>query len=163
MLVPFVEAQQQDADKQAAYYSMSGTITGIPVAVNSFPMEPKRASVRTRKPVASGNVARLIKQLRSPETIDRIYAAFDLGELGSSAAPAVPSLVAGLNDDSKWMRRASAKALGKIGLPACSATPALRRSLGDRDKYVRDSTTNALRRLDRVCSVTSARGRAITR
>ena len=144
VLVPFVEADpQSQAVARAANPSSYQTRRGVYKS-------PKYALAAT----PDQKVQRLMRQMKSPEVIDRIYAAYDLGELGPKAAPAVPVLVDGLQDSTKYVRRASVKALAKIGAPACGSLPAMRRSIGDKDRFVGASAENAVRKLQRSCSRT---------
>ena len=142
VLVPFVEADPQSqevarAASPSSYQSRRGVYKSPKYGIAGTPDQ---------------KVQRLIRQMKSPEVIDRIYAAYDLGELGPKAAPAVPVLVDGLQDSTKYVRRASVKALAKIGAPACSSLPAMRRSMNDKDHFVSGSAENAVRTLQRSCT-----------
>jgi len=57
----------------------------------------------------------LTKLLESPFEWTRLNAAFALGEMGSDAAAAVPSLEAALKDQSHYVIRVAANSLGAIG------------------------------------------------
>src|SRR5262249_5974389 len=67
-----------------------------------------------------------------------------LGELGESAAPAVPDLMGYLRDRNEQIRAASAEALGKIGAPAKIAINALIAALGDDFWRVKANACEAL-------------------
>ena len=140
VLVPFVEPDQ--STKQEIQSAKLATPSG-------------RREYRSRKyPVrstAEQKVERLVRQLKSPVTLDRIYAAYDLGALGPQAAEAVPALVVGLRDETKFVRRAAVKALAKIGSPACTALPDMRRSMSDKDNFVSRSSGNAVKKLQPSC------------
>jgi hypothetical protein len=144
LLLPFVEP---DAKTKAEIRSNQ-------TAANSPAM--RRGEYRSRAYKLPGatekKLDKLMRQMKSPVAMDRIYAAFDLGELGPKAAPAVPILVNSLHDSSKHVRRASVKALAKIGPPACGALPEMRKSINDKDKFVRESAQNAERKLARKCT-----------
>jgi HEAT repeat protein len=67
----------------------------------------------------------------------RASAAFDIGEMGSSALVAVPKLAALLSDEELAVRVDACLGLEGIGPAAKSALPALRRTLSDPSAYVR--------------------------
>jgi HEAT repeat protein len=67
---------------------------------------------------------------------DRLRAIEALGEIGPSAAPAVPLLVLALREEGPVRLRA-VEALGRIGPPAREAAPALERVLSDPDLQAR--------------------------
>jgi HEAT repeat protein len=67
-----------------------------------------------------------------------------IADLGEAGAPAVPTLIEKLKDESEWMRRQAAWALGSIGAPAAEATSSLIDALRDRDWGVRLSAALVL-------------------
>lgn len=87
-------------------------------------------------------------RLGAKDPLDRVEAAWELGELRAAAAPAVPALVAALEKDPDAEVRASViAALGKIGRRSAPATAALRRALGDARLDVRREAVDALGRI----------------
>jgi HEAT repeat protein len=74
-------------------------------------------------------------------TTRRVCAAV-LGEIGADARAAGPSLAQVLNDDSKAVRLAAARALGAVAAPA--AVPALARALKDESPAVRLAAAGSL-------------------
>lgn len=89
-------------------------------------------------------------RLESKNWITRRNAAYELAEMGSVAAPAVPALIMALSDDSDWhdhynqVRRAAARALGNIGFASRAANPILIETLENRDYNVRLEAVKAL-------------------
>ncbi|MCC6220554.1 MAG: HEAT repeat domain-containing protein [Deltaproteobacteria bacterium] len=88
-------------------------------------------------------IAKYMKELHDKDAAVRTRAASSLGSLGAKAKKAVPLLIASLDDESKHVRRASAKSLGKIHSP--EAVSPLIRTLRDRDWFVAHSAANALK------------------
>jgi hypothetical protein len=70
-----------------------------------------------------------------------------IGQLGSDATWAVPTLVALLRDRRPGTRRLAAEALGNIGPAASEATSALESATRDSDDRVRTSAEQALERI----------------
>ena len=103
-----------------------------------------------RSTSASSMVNRYIKELSDKSATKRTSAASYLGMMGEKAAPAVPALVAALQDSERFVRRAAARSLGKIGAPALGAKEALRQATRDRDEYVAHTAKLALEKLSRV-------------
>jgi HEAT repeat protein len=68
-------------------------------------------------------VATLITELKSDDPFRRLITVKRLGWFGQSAAPAVPALIAALQDET--VREEAVKSLGKIGPEAKAAIPAL--------------------------------------
>ena len=72
------------------------------------PEKVKEAQLKQR-------IQRLLSQLTVPDVNDRIYAAQELGEIGSAAKDAVPSLIKALKDEDEVVRICAAEALRRIG------------------------------------------------
>jgi TolB-like protein/Flp pilus assembly protein TadD len=70
-------------------------------------------------------VLSLTDTLRHGDRVERRLAVRALGRFGSSAAEAVPVLIATLDDEMSWMRNDAVIALGKIGPAAEAAIPAI--------------------------------------
>jgi HEAT repeat protein len=84
----------------------------------------------------------------------REAAAEALGELGAISAPAVPQLIASLNEDddvlSFYVQRAAAKALGNIGPAAKSAIPHLRQLVeSETDEKLKEIAADAIKQINR--------------
>ena len=110
----------------------SGTIAG-----RVTPVSKKKTKLERR-------LEKLTKNLKYKDDVVRTHAAFWLGEMRGDGVAAVPDLVDSmLHDESRWVRRASAKALGKIG--SGEAIRPLSLAVKDRDKWVAHSAANALR------------------
>lgn len=112
------------------------------------------------------SVKELILQVEKGDFTAKLLALDKLGELGSDAKPAVPTLITILGDDKSpipgadeaveqttisrpeeanaTLRSAAAATLGDIGPDAKAAIPALLKSLKDKDKYVRCVSADAL-------------------
>jgi HEAT repeat protein len=75
----------------------------------------------------------------------RAAAARALGQLGPSAASAIPSLITALNDVSPIVRETCAQALGELA--ATAAASELKRLTGDSDVAVRAAATTALAKM----------------
>lgn len=67
----------------------------------------------------------LVEMLEDRSDEFRAFAAYALGQLGSSAKGAVPALIAALKDDEPKVRGEVIRALGDIGPEAAKAVPAL--------------------------------------
>lgn len=115
--------------------------------------KPQQEVTLTRKlprppqvPREQRQLALFVRQLRDPQDVVRVNAATSLGLMGTKAKPAVPTLIAALQDKHKRVRRASAQALGKIG--AREAIAPLKLRLRDSDKWVAHSASVALKKLE---------------
>ncbi len=89
-----------------------------------------------------------VPALRAALTSDRsdvpVWSAFTLGEMGTTAEPAVDDLAKALTSSKPTLRAAAAQALGKIGPQAASATDALTAALADKDLQVQQHSAAAL-------------------
>jgi HEAT repeat protein len=101
-------------------------------------------SKRTNKAIPS-----LGKAVLDSEVDVRQEAAATLGRLGSKAAPAVPQLAKGLQQNRDWwnVRKAIIEALGDIGPAAADAIPNLVEMMQDKDDDVRKAALNAIRKI----------------
>ncbi len=95
----------------------------------------------------SDRLALLIETFQHAILYDQIRAAIFLKDMGPRAAPAVPMLMAALNDPHERIRGAAAMVLGSIGSAAVPAAPALMRCLNDSGWMVADDAQEALRQL----------------
>ncbi|MCC6954691.1 MAG: HEAT repeat domain-containing protein [Deltaproteobacteria bacterium] len=113
-------------------------------AMSSGVVETAVIAVPKKKDKVTRRLEKLTKNLDYKDPVVRTHAAFWLGEMREAARPAIPALTSTLlKDDSRWVRRASAKALGKIG--TSDAVRPLTLALKDRDKWVAHSAANALK------------------
>jgi HEAT repeat protein len=91
-------------------------------------------------------IAKLIDELKDPDSNKRVAAAATLGCIGPAAGAAVPALREALNDPDAGVKILTAVALGKIGDPA--AVPSLAAALKDAKPVERDAVAGALDRLE---------------
>ena len=89
-----------------------------------------------------------VEALRDNNLSVRMGIAWELGQLGPAAGPAIPALVKALGDENGSVRDSAARALGKIGPPARAALPALRKALTDKHEDTRVDAALSLWRLD---------------
>ncbi len=88
----------------------------------------------------------LLEQLHEGSAATRTNAVTDLGVLGAHTPEILRAITVALTrDESKWVRRAAARALGRLRI--ASAADALRIALRDTDKWVAYSAGEALRQL----------------
>ncbi len=85
----------------------------------------------------------LMTALQDSDQHVRVNAAFDLGDMGSQAAPAVGQLIEMLGDPDEFVRHSVCIGLGGIG-PAAKALPALWQALVDPSEHVRASAQFAI-------------------
>jgi HEAT repeat protein len=88
-------------------------------------------------------VQRLLLNLASPESSDRIYATVALGQIGPGVVE-VPSLRTALSDPDGNVRRAAVEALGQIGPGALEVVPNLIPLLSEANGEVRWAAAKAL-------------------
>jgi hypothetical protein len=102
---------------------MRRVLTGWLALAVFFPMGSHAAD--EKEPVHKGRpLSEWVARLKDKSDPARWEAAFELGNLGAAAAPAVPALIEALKDESKGCRSHAIKALGKIGPGAKAAVPA---------------------------------------
>lgn len=83
-------------------------------------------STRGREPVARGRpLSEWIAELKAPAPVTRNAAAYEIAGMGPAAAPAVPALIAALDDELPVVRFPVTVALGEIGPAAAAAVPKL--------------------------------------
>ncbi len=88
---------------------------------------------------------KLIRRLTHPDPVIQIHAGILLGNMGSEAREAVPTLVALLRGESVQDRKLAAMTLGHIGVP--EAVPALQQALEDGNEAVRKLAAGALAKI----------------
>jgi hypothetical protein len=86
----------------------------------------------------------LMTALQDSDQHVRVYAALDLGDMGSKAAPAVDRLIEMLGDPDEFVRQSVCSGLGGIGPAAKAALPALWQALVDPSEHVRASAQLAI-------------------
>jgi len=95
-------------------------------------------------PAFEGVVPGVVAALRDGSFVVRLAALMSLSDFGERAAPAVPEILALLDDAA--LRKNAARALGRIGPPAEVALPKLVAALEDADRDYRFEVALALRR-----------------
>ncbi len=96
------------------------------------------------------DVAELLQQAKSTDPDQRRNAFRDLGDAGAEAGAVLPTLVAGLHDPDRYVRRFAAQALGKLdGVDGKKVVPAFNKILADRSepKDVQEAVANALSKM----------------
>jgi HEAT repeat protein len=106
------------------------------------PEKVKEAQLKQR-------IQRLISQLTVPDVNDRIYAAQELGEIGSAAKYAVPSLIKALKDENEVVRICAAEALRRIGELKAQVSTLIELLKGS-NKYVCSAAAETLGKLGRA-------------
>jgi HEAT repeat protein len=94
---------------------------------------------------AKANIEKLRADLKSPDSNVRQEACAELAKAKQNAAPALPDLIAALNDTDPIVRRLAAYALGEMGSAAKSAVPELQKHVADPDLSVMQNVGIALR------------------
>jgi HEAT repeat protein len=100
-----------------------------------------------RKSQIDQRMKRLTPMLSTGETIARLEAIQELGELGSASKDVLPALVREFQDRDWCIRREVARAIGNIGPEARAAIPALMERLADDDRRVAGEAIATLGRL----------------
>lgn len=96
---------------------------------------------------ASGDVAELLKQARSKDIDQRRNAFKELGEAMAEAKVVLPTLLEGLKDDDRYVRRFAAQAIGSTsGVDAKTVLPSFTRIINDKKeaKDVLDAVASSL-------------------
>jgi HEAT repeat protein len=94
------------------------------------------------------STARLIEDLKAPESLTRLKAVRTLPERKDDAAQVVPALIEALKDEDAGVRRGAAFGLGSFGEQARDSIPALQAALKDREPDVRRAAGVALSCID---------------
>lgn len=89
-----------------------------------------------RKSQIDQRMRRLTPMLSTGDTVDRIEAIRELGELGAASKDVLPALIREFQDRDWSVRREVARAIGNIGPEARTAIPALVERLRDEDRRV---------------------------
>ena len=140
-----------------AAQEVSGVGQGTTGSGTDRPEEPDIAGIGTSAPgeadepadkrTLPNDSAELAEMLSSPDVGERWRAARRLGQLGASAAPAVPALVRTLRDENAGVRHNAVIALGSIGVADEEILAALAKAIADPERRVRLSAFSSLRRL----------------
>jgi HEAT repeat-containing taxis protein len=88
---------------------------------------------------------KLIRRLTNPDPVIQIHAGILLGDMGTAARGAVPTLLELLRGESVQGRKLAAMTLGNIGVP--EAVPALQQALDDGNEVVRKLAAGALAKI----------------
>lgn len=97
-----------------------------------------------RKSQIDQRMRRLAPMLSTGETVDRLEAIRELGELGAASKDVLPALIREFQDRDWCIRREVARAIGNIGSEARTAIPALVERLRDEDRRVSAEAIAAL-------------------
>jgi HEAT repeat protein len=102
-----------------------------------------------REPVADGHtLSEWIADLKAPAPVSRNAAAYEIAGMGPAAAPAVPALIAALDDEIAAVRFPVTVALGEIGPAAEAAIPRLKQVIEeDINDEVAASARRAIKRI----------------
>jgi HEAT repeat protein len=97
-----------------------------------------------KEPVADGRtLSQWVEELKAPAPQTRNAAAYEISGMGPAAAPAVPALIAALDDPEASVRFPVTVALGEIGPGAKSAEPKLKQMM---EEEINDEIAAAARR-----------------
>jgi HEAT repeat protein len=101
------------------------------------------------EPVADGHtLSEWIADLKAAAPVTRNAAAYEIAGMGPSAAPAVPALIAALDDEIAAVRFPVTVALGEIGPAAEAAIPRLKQVMEeDINDEVAASARRAIKRI----------------
>jgi HEAT repeat protein len=101
------------------------------------------------EPVADGHtLSEWIAELKAAAPVSRNAAAYEIAGMGPSAAPAVPALIAALDDEIAAVRFPVTVALGEIGPAAEAAIPRLKQvAEEDINDEVAASARRAIKRI----------------
>jgi HEAT repeat protein len=101
------------------------------------------------EPVADGHtLSEWIAELKAAAPVSRNAAAYEIAGMGPSAAPAVPALIAALDDEIAAVRFPVTVALGEIGPAAEAAVPRLKQVMEeDMNDEVAASAKRAIKRI----------------
>ena len=101
------------------------------------------------EPVADGHtLSEWIADLKAAAPVSRNAAAYEIAGMGPSAAPAVPALIAALDDEIAAVRFPVTVALGEIGPAAEAAVPRLKQvAEEDINDEVAASARRAIKRI----------------
>jgi HEAT repeat protein len=103
-----------------------------------------QASSTGKEPVTDGRtLSQWVADLKAAAPQVRNAAAYEISGLGASAAPAVPALIAALDDSEASVRFPVTVALGEIGPAASAAVPRLKKMM---DEEINDEVAAAARR-----------------
>jgi HEAT repeat protein len=102
-----------------------GTLV-VAVGLLATPLAAQGATPAKSEPTSNGRtLSEWIADLKAPAPQSRNAAAYEIAGLGPAAAPAVPALIAALDDELPTVRFPVTVALGEIGPAASEAIPRL--------------------------------------
>jgi HEAT repeat protein len=101
-------------------------------------------STAAKEPMSHGHtLSQWIAELKAAAPQSRNAAAYEISGMGPAAAPAVPALIAALDDDAATVRFPVTVALGEIGPAAKDAVPRLLKMM---DEDINDEIASAAKR-----------------
>lgn len=97
----------------------------IPVEPNAATTPPTNRILAQSSASRPASLSALIQKLKSPKASDRTAAAFEIGQMGTTASRATPHLILLLDDPDSGVRDKAVQALGRMGKAANVAIPKL--------------------------------------
>jgi HEAT repeat protein len=118
--------------------------------VGTFPALAQAKPVSPKEPVADGRtLSQWVKDLKAESPQTRNAAAYEIAGIGPAAAPAVPALIAALEDPVAAVRFPVTVALMEIGPAAKAAVPRLQQMMAEEiNDEIAASARRALKRID---------------
>ena len=129
------------------FRSLGGLVAVL--AVTTTALSAQSASTTSSEPSTDGRpLSAWIADLKAPAPSTRNAAAYEIAGLGPAAAPAVPALIAALDDEIPAVRFPVTVALGEIGPGASAAVPRLKQMMEeDLNDEVAASAKRAIRHI----------------
>ncbi len=149
-LLKILAAEQERPAIAAAYALAAFGIEVVPSLIDILTDENemiRRHAAYALSTIAGPAVAALTDALGHTEAITRADAATILGDIGPTAASAIPALITASKHANQDVRRSAAEALSTVAQDTPDAVPALIESLSDEQGQVRQVATLALCRL----------------
>jgi HEAT repeat protein len=124
-----------------------GTLLVIAMATG---LSAQSKPAQAKEPVADGKtLSQWVTDLKAESPQTRNAAAYEIAGMGPAAAPAVPALIAALDDPAAAVRFPATVALGEIGPAAKAAVPRLQQMMAQEiNDEIAASARRALKRID---------------